>query len=81
MDMISKHTTDTGKIRLSSIYLIPKDNIMPLDKKPYTLPLKHHTWLRKELTDLEKEGIISPSTSNFASPIIIVPKKEDPSTH
>ena len=51
-----------------------------LKPKPYTLPLKHHAWLRQELTDLEKAGIISPSTSNFASPVIIVPKKKDPAT-
>ena len=61
--------------------LQPKDNIKPLNQKPYTLPLRHHTWLRQELTDLEKVGIISPCTSNFASLGIIVPKKKDPTRH
>ena len=37
--------------------------------------------LDKELKDLEKAGINSPSTSNFASPVIIFPKKKDPTTH
>ena len=51
--------------------LQPKDNIKPLNQKPYTLPLRHHAWLRQELSNLE----------NFASLVIIVPKKKDPTTH
>ena len=74
MSILSKHATDTGKP--VQMMLIPKDNIKPLDQKPYTLPLEHHTWLRKEWMDLEKAGIISPSTSHFASSSIIIPEKK-----
>ena len=63
------------------ITLIPRANTKPLDQKLYTLPLKHNPWLRKELTDLEKVGIISPSASNFASPITIHSMKKDLSMH
>ena len=80
-DIFSKHMTDIGKTDLVQMSLQPKDNIKPLNQKLYALPLSHHAWLRQELRDLEKVGIISPSTSNFASPIIIVPKKKDPTTH
>ena len=79
-DIFSKHMADFGKTDLVQMSLQPKDNIKPLNQKSYTLALKHYAWLRQELKDLEKAGIISPSTSNFTSPVIIVPKKEDPTT-
>ena len=79
MDIFSK--CDTGKTELVQMILIPQDNIKLLDQKPYMLHLKYHAWLRKEVKDLEKEGIIPPSTSNVASPLIIAPKKKVPSTH
>ena len=74
-DIFSRHVTDIGKTDLVQISLQPKDNIKPLNQKPYTLPLRHHTWPRQQLTDLEKAGIISPSTSNFASSVIIALKR------
>ena len=58
--------------------LQPKDNIKPLNQKPYILPLGHHAWLKQELIDFKKAGIISPSTPNFSSLVIIDPKKKDP---
>ena len=72
------NTQDIGKTDLVQMFLQPKDNIKPLNQKLYTLPLRHHAWLRQELTDLEKAGTISPSTLKFASPVIIVPKQKDP---
>ena len=33
-------------------------NLLPGASKPYTLPLKHQEWARKELEDLEKAEII-----------------------
>ena len=81
MDEFSKHAIDTGKTDSVQIMLIPKDSITPLYDKWYTVYLKHNVSLMRKLTDLEKAGIIHPSTSNFASPIIIIQKKRDPSTH
>ena len=31
---------------------------LPITQKPYTLPLKHATWVQKELEILEKAGVI-----------------------
>ena len=47
-------------------------------QKPYTLPLKHATWVWKELEILEKAGVIVRSVSPWASPIVIVPKRTAP---
>ena len=41
------------------------------------LLLKQHAWLRNELTDIEKTGIISPLTSTLALSIIIISKRKD----
>ena len=50
----------------------------PVSQRPYTLPLKHHDWVKKEIEQLECAGIIEKSLSPWASPIVIVPKKSGP---
>ena len=50
----------------------------PIASKPYTLSLKHYDWVQKEITTLEKAGIITKSILPWASPVVIVPKKSAP---
>ena len=50
----------------------------PITQRPYTLPLKHATWVQKELEILGKAGVIVRSVSPWASPIVIVPKRTAP---
>ena len=51
---------------------------LPVAQNPYTLPLKHYDWVRKEIETLEKAGVIERSLSPWASPVIVVPKKSAP---
>ena len=53
-DIFSKHMTDIGKTNVVQMSLQPKDNIKPLNQKPYALSLRCHVWLRQELIDLKK---------------------------
>ena len=50
----------------------------PIASKPYTLSLKHYDWVQKEITTLERAGIITKSISPWASPVVIVPNKSAP---
>ena len=50
----------------------------PITQKPYTLPLKHTTWVQRELEILEKARVIVGSISPWASPIVVVPKRTAP---
>ena len=50
----------------------------PIACRPYTLPLKHHDWVKKEIEILDRAGIIDKSISAWASPVVIVPKKSKP---
>ena len=47
-------------------------------QKPYTLPLKHYTWIQQEIETLEWAGVIKKSISPWASPIVVIPKKSAP---
>ena len=51
---------------------------LPIIPKPYTLPLKHATWVLRELEILEKAGVIVRSVSPWASPVVTVPKRTAP---
>ena len=50
----------------------------PVSQRPYTLLLKHHDWVKREIEQLEHAGVIEKSLSPWASPIVIVPKKLGP---
>ena len=57
---------------------INPDDSPPITQRPYTLPLKHATWVQKELEILEKAGVIVRSVSSWASSIVIVSKRTAP---
>ena len=48
---------------------------LPITQKPYTLHLKHTTWVQRELEILEKAGVIMRSVSPWASLIVMVPNR------
>ena len=76
-DIISKGSDDIGKTLLVEMDIDTGDS-PPIALKPYTLSLKHYDWVQKEITTLERAGIITKSISSWASPVVIVPKKSTP---
>ena len=72
-DIFSADSSDIGKTSLLEVEIDTGDNL-PITQKPYTLPLKHTTWVQRELEILEKAGVIVRSVSPWASPIVVVPK-------
>ena len=49
-----------------------------VSQRPYTLPLRHYNWIKKEIEQLECAGVIEKSLSPWDSLIVIVPKKPGP---
>ena len=76
-EMFSKHNEDIGRTRLVKMD-IDTGNSPPIISRPYTLPLKHYKWVQREIKSLERAGVFKKSMSNWASPIVIVPKKSTP---
>ena len=73
-DVFSKNNQDIGKTTLIQMEIDTGDSL-PVAQSPYTLPLKHYEWVRKEIETLEKAGVLVKSLSSWASPVIVVPKK------
>ena len=76
-EAFSKQNEDIGRIKLVKMDVDTGDS-PPVSSRPYTLPLKHHEWVQKEIESLEHAGVITKSMSPWASPIVIVPKKSAP---
>ena len=76
-DMFSE---SSGEISRTSIIKMEIDtgDSPPVCQRPYTLPLKHAEWVKKELNILEAAGIVVRSVSPWASPIVVVPKRSAP---
>ena len=76
-DVFSENSGDIGRTSLIKMDVETGDN-PPVCQRPYTLPLKHAKWVKKELNILEAAGIIVRSVSPWASPIVVVPKRSAP---
>jgi hypothetical protein len=53
-----------------------QENAVPPNTRPYRVPHKHKDELERQIKELLQAKIIRPSTSPFASPIILVKKKD-----
>lgn len=54
---------------------IEADSARPIRQLPYRLPQAYRDTVMKDLREMEEAGIIKRSTSEYASPIVLVPKK------
>ena len=75
--VFSVSSQDIGHTNLVTMHVDTGDN-PPICQKPYTLPLKHYSWVQQEIETLEHAGVIKKSISPWASPIVVVPKKSAP---
>ena len=71
-DVFSLSNQDIGHTKLVTMHGDTGDS-SPICQKPYTLPLKHYSWIQQEIETLECVEVITKSISPWASPIVMVP--------
>ena len=71
-DIFSESSEDIGKTPLIQMDIDTGDS-SPVCQHPYTLPLKHAEWVKREIAILEKAGVIVQSVSPWPSPVVVVP--------
>jgi hypothetical protein len=74
-DVFSEGTHDLGKTEMIK-YRIDLYDQRPIKQKPYRLTRSAHEEIGKQLADMQNWGIIKPSTSPWASPVVLVQKKD-----
>ena len=67
-----EHQLETTPLITMSIYI--RDH-PPVAKRPYTLALKHHDWVKAEIDKLLEAGGIRKSVSSWSASIVVVPKR------
>jgi hypothetical protein len=60
---LAKHFIDTGENR-------------PIRQQPYRTPAVHRDKVGQMVSEMKKQGVIKPSMSPWASPVVLVPKKD-----
>ena len=55
---------------------IDTGNAKPISQKPYRTPLTKRTVIEEQIASMLKKGVIRPSSSPWASPVTLVPKKD-----
>ena len=74
-DIFAKDRYDLGRTDLAKHH-IDTGNSAPVKQKPRRLPHAHHAEIREQVEKLAETGIIKPSTSNYASNVLLVRKKD-----
>ena len=72
---MSKSRSDIGLTHLGEMVLHTKPGSIPVASKLHMLPLKHHKFIKEELTNLLEAGLIEWSLRHYAAPIMVVPNK------
>ena len=57
------HSIDTGDSR-------------PIKQRPYRTPIIHRETISRMIDEMEEQGVVQPSISPWASPVVLVPKKD-----
>ena len=65
-----------GRTDLTEHSIHLREYAHPVRQSPYRLPHAYREEVRRELDDMVQAGVIEPSTSEWASPIVLVPKKD-----
>ena len=73
-NIMSLSSNDIVYIKLIEMDIGTNPNLLPITSQPYTFPLKHQEWIRKELEDLEKVEINQRCLSLYTSPVVVVSK-------
>ena len=68
-------STTPGRTQLVC-HKICAGNTAPIQQKPYRVPYSQGDVIKKELDHMLQAGVIRPSTSPWASPIVLVTKKD-----
>ena len=74
-DLFAESDLDLGRTNQVKMTIDTGDHT-PIKQKPYRTPFSERPKIEKTLDDMLKADIIRPSTSPWASPIVIVPKKD-----
>ena len=74
-DVVAKDSSDLG--RTSKVYhRIPTGDAAPIKQAPRLVPFYQREELERKLREMLDNGIIKPSTSPWASPVVLVRKKD-----
>jgi hypothetical protein len=76
VEHISKEgqTQDLGRTSVIT-HSIDTGNAKPIKQRPYRTSPDQQEFIKNEIGEMLKKGIISPTSSPWASPVVVVPKK------
>ena len=74
-NVFAKHPEEVGNVNMLQVTIDVQDH-KPIRCKPYRVSPKEREIIRVEVEKMLRNNIIAPSTSEWASPVVLVPKPD-----
>jgi predicted aspartyl protease len=74
-DVFATSTEELGRCTIG-VHTIDTGDAKPIKQKAYRCSQPENDFLERTITELEQQGIVEPSQSAWASPVVVVPKKD-----
>ena len=74
-DIFAKDSKDLGRTSLVKHHIDTGDNL-PVRQRPYRVPFAQREIINKHVQEMLDQGVIEPSESAYASPVVLVSKKD-----
>jgi len=75
-EVVKSYQVDKCKTTEVNMRIVPKDE-KPVFQKPRQLPAPEREIVEKQVTEWFNDGVIEESTSEYASPVVVVKKKDE----
>ncbi len=75
-DVFAHHPYDLGQFKGFQAEIHTEPNVAPVRHKPYSIPIAKREFLDSEITSMIKAGVVRPSCSPWAAPVVLVSKKD-----
>ena len=75
VDVFAMREAELGRCSLVQDTIDTGDN-SPMKQQPHRTPMVQRQKIPQLISDMQKQGVVQPSSSAWASPVILVPKKD-----
>ena len=70
-------SSKVGRTPVAKHRIVVEEHVRPVQQRPYRVAPKEREAIKKQVQEMLKDDVIQPSNSPWASPVVLVKKKDN----